>query len=44
VKVEKPKAEEKRQPIAQDMLDGVHLKKVLVTWTTTVVHPDTFGA
>jgi hypothetical protein len=26
------------------MLDGVHLQKVLATWTKTVVHPDTSGA
>jgi hypothetical protein len=42
--VEKLKAEEKQQPTTQDMLEGAHLQKVLVTWTTTVVHPDTFGA
>jgi hypothetical protein len=42
--VEKPKAEEKQQPTAQNMLDGAHLQKVLVTLTMTVVHPDTFGA
>jgi hypothetical protein len=42
--VEKLKTEEKQQPTAQDILDGRISKKVLATWTMTVVHPDTFGA